>query len=48
MISQPTICSWREGFVCDDWYDIFLAAASQNYHGMRQRGGTERARQTNA
>jgi putative CocE/NonD family hydrolase len=27
------------------WYDIFLAAAFQNYQGMRQRGGTERARQ---
>lgn len=27
------------------WYDIFLSAAFENYQGMRQRGGTERARQ---
>ena len=27
------------------WYDTFLSAAFQNYQGMRQRGGTERARQ---
>jgi putative CocE/NonD family hydrolase len=27
------------------WYDIFLSAAFQNYQGMRQRGGTQRARQ---
>jgi uncharacterized protein len=27
------------------WYDIFLSAAFENYRGMRQRGGTERAHQ---
>ena len=31
------------------WYDIFLSAAFDNYQGMRQRGGSERARaETNA
>ena len=27
------------------WYDIFLSPTFQNYQGMRQRGGTDRARE---
>jgi uncharacterized protein len=43
-------CAWYEqvsapGLHISGWYDIFLSAAIDNYQGMRQRGGTERARQ---